>query len=419
MRNVRVSLLPNGLRVVSDPMDGIESVSVGVWIDVGTRSEPESAQGVAHLLEHMLFKGTERRSAQAIAEEIEAVGGHLNAYTGREQTAYYGKVLKGDLALAIDLLADILQNSVFDEEELKRERAVVLQEIGQAEDTPDDIVFDHIQAVAYAGQPLGRPVLGDAKIVAKMPRAQIASYKQEHYLAGDMVLVAAGAVAHEQLVALANTYFSGMAPGRNQHHNGAAYCSGDKREERDLEQVHMILGLPGVAYEDPEYFAHAVLSNLLGGGMSSRLFQEVRERRGLAYSIHSFAASFRDNGLFGVYAGTGEKEAEQVIELICGELKRVEATLTEEEVARSRAQIKAGMLMGLESTSARCEQLAQHLLVFGRVLPLAELIADVEAADLTRVRAAVGRLLALKPCFAAVGPLSRVARYDSIGGMLA
>jgi predicted Zn-dependent peptidase len=418
MRDVRISILPNGLRVVSDPMAGIESVSVGVWIDVGTRSEPDDAQGVAHLLEHMLFKGTTRRSAQAIAEEIEAVGGHLNAYTGREQTAYYAKVLKGDLGLALDLLADILLNSVFDEEELKRERAVVLQEIGQAEDTPDDIVFDHIQAVAYAGQKLGRPVLGDAKMVAAMPRAQIASYQREHYLAGDMVLVASGAVAHDQLVALAGKYFSAIAPGRGNRINGAAYRPGEKREERDLEQVHMILGLPGVAYEDPEYFAHSVLSNLLGGGMSSRLFQEVRERRGLAYAIHSFSASFRDSGLFGVYAGTGEKEAEEVIEVVCRELKRVEATLTEDEVARSRAQIKAGLLMGLESTGARCEQVAQHLLVFGRVLPLDELIADVEAATLPRVRAAAARLLALKPCFAAVGPLSRVARYDAIGGML-
>ena len=418
MRDIRVSTLANGLRVVSDPMAGIESVSVGIWIDVGTRNEPDDAQGVAHLLEHMLFKGTERRSAQAIAEEIEAVGGHLNAYTGREQTAYYAKVLKDDLALAIDLLADILQNSVFDEEELKRERAVVLQEIGQAGDTPDDIVFDHIQAVAYAGQPLGRPVLGDAKIVAAMRRAQIASYQRAHYRAGDMVLVASGAVAHEQLLALATRHFAGLAPGGGQRPNGAAYSAGEKREERDLEQVHMILGLPGVAYQDPDYFAHSVLSNLLGGGMSSRLFQEVRERRGLAYAIHSFSASFRDSGLFGVYAGTGEREAEEVIELICRELKRAEATLTEEEVARSRAQIKAGLLMGLESTGARCEQLAQHLLVFGRVLPLAELIADVEAVTLPRAREAAARLLTRRPCFAAVGPLSRVARYEAIGEML-
>ena len=277
---VRVTTLANGFRVATDRMDSVETTSLGVWAGVGTRNEPAEHNGVAHLLEHMAFKGTRRRSARDIVVEIEDVGGFLNAYTGREQTAYYAKVLAEDTPLVVDILADILQNSIFDAEELVRERAVVLQEIGQAEDTPDDIVFDHFQETAFPSQAMGRPVLGRAEIVRDLPRDVVAGYMASRYRAGQMVLAASGRIEHDALVEMAETLFSGLPAGAVPPSEQARYQGGDGRFARDLEQVHLVLGFEGVTYTDADYYAAAVLSQLVGGGMSSRLFQEIREKRG-------------------------------------------------------------------------------------------------------------------------------------------
>lgn len=415
---VQVSKLANGLTVASDHMAHVETATLGVWVAAGTRNERPEVNGVAHLLEHMAFKGTERRSAQAIAEEIEAVGGQLNAYTSRENTAFYVRVLKQDLALAVDLLADILQHSVFDETELGRERDVVLQEIGQACDTPDDIVFDHFQQTAFPEQPLGWPVLGTAGIVAAMPRQALIDYMAESYAASRMVLSAAGNVTHQALVELADAAFGRLASARRGTVVAARYRGGDYREDRDLEQVHLVMGFDSVAYDDPDYYALTVLSMLFGGGMSSRLFQELREKRGLVYNVHSFSSAYVDGGLFGIYAGTGSRQLAELVPVICEEIGKLGEAVSAEEVDRARTQVKAGLLMAQESTGARCEQLAQQIRVYGRPQPLAELGARLDAVDGAAVTRLARRLGASRLTCAAMGPLAELEPYDAIAARL-
>ena len=416
---VRLSTLPSGLRVVTDRMDAVETVSLGVWVDIGTRHEPAAINGVAHLLEHMAFKGTVRRSALAIAEEIEAVGGHLNAYTSREHTAYYAKVLKEDVPLAVDILADILQNSVFDPAELDRERTVILQEIGQANDTPDDVIFDLFQERAYPNQPMGRPVLGRPDIIAAIPREAVAAYLHGNYAAPRMVLAAAGRLDHDTLAAHAERAFTALPPVSAALTEAARYVGGELRDQRDLEQVHVVLGFAGPGYADPDHYAASVLSTALGGGMSSRLFQEIRERRGLVYSIYSFAHGYRDGGLFGIYAGTGPDEVSELIPAMCEEIRRVGDGLGPAELKRARAQLKAGILMSLESTASRCEQVAQHLLIYDELLDVAEIVARIEAVDNEAVMRVARSITASRPTFAALGQIGRVEHFDRISARLA
>lgn len=415
---VKVSTLANGLRVATDTMASVESVSLGVWVGAGTRYETPEVNGVAHLLEHMVFKGTRRRSAQQIAEEIEAVGGHLNAYTSRETTAYYAKVLKDDAGLALDMVADLLQHATLDEEELRREREVVIQEIGQANDTPDDIVFDHFQTAAYPDQPIGRPVLGTTDIVGHLSRADVAAYHGGHYGADAMVLVAAGNIDHGWLVDRAGELFADLRPCDQEPTPAATYAGGELRHDRDLEQLHMLLGFPSVGYHDDDFYAVSVLSTLLGGGMSSRLFQEIREKRGLVYSVYSFTSAYRDGGLFGIYAGTGGDEASELIPVLCDEIAKVAATVSEAEVARARAQLKASQLMGLESTSGRCEQAGNQLLIFNRPLPVSETVAKIDAVDAQAVAKAAQRLFTGRPTLAALGQIGALESYDRIAARL-
>ena len=412
--SIQVSTLANGLRVVSETMERVETVSLGVWVGVGTRDEAPEVNGLAHFLEHMAFKGTKRRSARDVAEEIEAVGGHLNAYTSRENTAFYAKVLKEDAALAVDVLADILQNSTFEEDELARERDVVLQEIGQANDTPDDIIFDHFQETAFPAQPIGRPVLGSAEIVRGLSRPMLFDYVAEKYQAPRMVLSAAGRIEHAALVELAEANFAGLPVGDGAAPAPASYQGGDYREAKDLEQVHLVLGFPGLPYGDEDYYALGVYSTLLGGGMSSRLFQEVREKRGLVYSIYSFSSSYRDGGLFGIYAGTGETEVAELVPVVCGEMRAVAEAVSDEEVRRARAQMKAGLLMSLESTGSRAEQLAQQMLIFGRPIPADEIIAHVDAVDAEAVQRVGANIAAGSVTCAALGPIGRLDPYDKV-----
>ncbi|HJT15629.1 MAG TPA: pitrilysin family protein [Dongiaceae bacterium] len=411
---VRVTTLANGFRVATDRMDSVETTSLGVWAGVGTRNEPAEHNGVAHLLEHMAFKGTRRRSARDIVVEIEDVGGFLNAYTGREQTAYFAKVLADDTPLVVDILADILQNSIFDADELTRERAVVLQEIGQAEDTPDDIIFDHFQETAFPDQAMGRPVLGRAEIVRELPRETVAGYMASRYRAGQMVLAASGQLDHDALVAMAEKLFSGLPSGAVPATEGARYAGGDGRFARELEQVHLALGFHGVTYTDPDYYVAAVLSQLLGGGMSSRLFQEIREKRGLVYSIHSFTSSYADGGIFGIYAGTGEKEVAELLPVVCDELAKLPDDLTEPEVKRAAAQLRAATLMAREKPSARCEQLASQLLIYGRPIPPAEAVARIDAVTIDELKRLARRLTQSPPTLTALGPIGQVMEYDAL-----
>lgn len=419
MHEIQITTLDNGLRVVTDAMPSVESVSTGVWVHAGTRYEQPEVNGVAHLLEHMMFKGTPRRNAREIAEAIEAVGGHINAFTAREVTAYYAKVLKADTGLALEVIGDIVQHSLFDDTELGRERNVVLQEIGQAHDTPDDIVFDNFQEIAFPDQPLGRPVLGRPDIIRTMSRDKVDGFHKAHYNAGSMVVAAAGNVEHERVVEMAAAQFGGLASEPARPIDSAAYAGGEHRESRDLEQVHFVLGFRGAPVGTPDFYTLSVLSNLFGGSMSSRLFQEIRERRGLVYSIDTFTPSFSDDGLFGIYAGTGPELLDEFVPALCGEIVSLADTVSEEELSRARAQLKSSLLMAMESTSARCERIAQQILLYGRVVPTDELVERVEAVDTAAVSRAARRVFAETPSLAVIGPVDGLESYDAIRRRLA
>jgi predicted Zn-dependent peptidase len=416
---IELSKLKNGMQIATDRIETVDTVSLGIWVDVGTRHEPAELNGVAHFLEHMAFKGTRRRSALAIAEEIEAVGGQLNAYTSRESTAYYAKVLKEDVPLALDILADILQHSTFAAEEMERERTVILQEIGQANDTPDDIIFDHFQECAYPDQAMGRPVLGRPEIIRRLGRDEVTGYLRDHYGARRMVLAAAGNLDHDHIAGLAEKLLAEMPAERPVTTEPARYAGGERREERDLEQLHLVLGFPGLVLDDPDFYAGSVLSTAFGGGMSSRLFQEIREKRGLVYTIHCFGHSYRDGGLFGIYAGTGEEEAAELVPALCEEARKLEDGLSGVELARAKTQLKAGLLMSLESTSARCEQLAQHLLIHGTPFDPVEIVRRIEAVDDAATWPFVAGWRAAPPTLTALGPLSRLEDFDRVQARLA
>ncbi|MFT8243004.1 M16 family metallopeptidase [Roseomonas sp. BN140053] len=416
---VRLTQLPNGLTVVSDTMPRVETVSIGAYVHAGTRDEAAPENGVSHFLEHMAFKGTEKRDAAAIAREIEDVGGQLNAYTARENTAYYAKVLKDDLPLAADILGDILTHSTFVPEEVERERGVILQEIGQANDTPDDIVFDHFQATAYGDQPMGRPTLGPAEIIESMPGEALRGYMRRHYGPSRMVVAAAGALEHETLVELTRRHFADLPTADAHDAEPARYTGGEFREERDLDQVHVVLGFPAPAYREPLYYPTMLLSGLLGGGMSSRLFQEIREKRGLVYSIYSFHSPFRDSGMLAIYAGTGEDQAAELVPVTLEQLRLVQSTVTEEELNRAKAQLRASLLMSLESTGSRCEQIARQLQVHGRIVPVEETKAKIAAVTVEQVQAAAAAAFRGRPTLAALGPAGKVPGLPAIVEKLA
>lgn len=411
---VRISELENGIRVVSDEMPHLETASVGVWFDVGARYESEEQNGVSHLLEHMAFKGTERRTARGLAEEIEAVGGHLNAYTTRDHTTYYTRVMKEDVALSVDILADILQNSLFDDTELQREKDVILQEIGQANDTPDDIVFDMLQATAFPDQPLGRSILGTSARVRNFDRGIVSSYMHDHYRGDGTVLAAAGNISHDALVDMTANAFASFRKERNYGFEAAHYGGGEARATRELEQLHIALGFPGFSYDDPDYYALQLFSTIYGGGMSSRLFQEVREERGLAYSVYSFSASHADVGLFGIYAGTSPDLAGELLPVVAEQMKALAGEVEEAEISRARARLKAGLLMSLESTTSRIEQLSRQMLIFGRPIPTAEMIEKVDAVDAAAVKRVARRILEGKLALATVGPGHTLPEFSKI-----
>lgn len=403
--SVRQTRLDNGITVVSDAMGHLGTVSLGIWVGAGARDEHESEHGISHLLEHMAFKGTRRRSARRIAEEIEQVGGDINAATSVEQTSYNVRVLGEDMGLGLDILADILTEPAFAPEELQREKNVIVQEIGAVMDTPDDLVFDLFQEAAFPGQSVGRSILGTPETVRGFDRSRLGGYLERTYRGPRMVVSAAGAVDHDRLVEEAAARLGGLGASDKAAPPPARFEGGTSLTPRDLEQVHVVLGLEGRSYHDPGYHAVQVLSNVLGGGMSSRLFQEVREERGLCYSIYAFHWPYADAGLFGIYAGTDDGDVGELTDVVIDQLEAVAKDASEIEVARAKAQMKVGLLAALESSGARAEQLARQILGFDRIIPVEEIVAKVEAVDVTAVRAAARDLLAGgRPVLAAIGP---------------
>ncbi len=402
---VEVTKLPSGLTVVTDSMPHLETAALGVWAGVGGRDEKTNEHGISHLLEHMAFKGTKTRSSRQIVEEIEAVGGDLNAATSTETTAYYARVLKADVPLGLEVLSDILANPTFEPEELEREKSVIVQEIGAAQDTPDDVVFEHLNELCYPDQPMGRSLLGTAKTLKGFDRDMLQSYLTTHYRGPDMVIAAAGAVNHRQIVDQAHKHFASFEGSAGPKPQAASFGKGgSKVVHRDLEQAHLTLALEGLPQAHPELFSLQVFTNVLGGGMSSRLFQEVREKRGLCYSIYSFHAPYSDTGFFGLYTGTDPNDAPEMMEVIVDVIRESVETLTEAEIARAKAQMKAGLLMALESCSSRAEQLARHMLAYGRPLTAEELIKRIDEVSVESARDAARSLLTRsRPAVAALG----------------
>lgn len=417
--SVETTRLDNGLLVATEAMPHIESAAIGVWVGAGSRSERDGEHGISHLLEHMAFKGTKRRTARQIAEEIEAVGGELNAATSVENTYYYARVLGDDVALAADILGDILLESEFDPEELKREQHVIVQEIGAADDTPDDKVFDLFQGAAWPEQPIGKPILGTVETVRGFGAPALRAYLGSHYRAPQMVLSAAGALDHATVVALAEEKLAGLPTSGGPDDPPARYFGGERREERDLQETQIVLGFEGRRYGSEDYYAAQLLASVLGGGMSSRLFQEIRESRGLCYSIYAFHWGFTDTGLMGVHVATGEGDVPELIDVLTAELAKAAAAITDAEVERSRAQMRAGLLMSRESAASRASQMARQILVYGRPLSMQDILSRVDAvstADVRRVAEEVIR--GTSPTLAAIGPLEGLDRLDDIAGRL-
>jgi predicted Zn-dependent peptidase len=406
--DIKVTTLASGLRVATDPMPLVETVRLGVWVDAGSRDEKPGEHGMAHLLEHMAFKGTARRSAKDIAEEIESVGGDLNAMTSSEQTAYVAKVLAADTPLALDILSDILVNPTFDAQELAREQDVIVQEIGAYRDTPEEIVHDHFTQAAFPGQAIGRPILGTAESVSSFDRAAVRRFLARTYKAPATVVAAAGRVEHERFVDEVERLFAGFPAGNGAAHVVAAYRGGEMREERRAEQAHVMVGFGGLPYLDDAHDALQVFASAVGGGMSSRLFQDIRETRGLAYSIYAFHSPFRDTGVFGVYAGTDPRKAGEVAKVALDVLDKATTDLTSAELARAKAQSKVALLSAQEAAAARASYMARSLLAYGRVLSREELTGRIDRLTVEDVRAGGRTLLATPMTIAAVGPVRKV-----------
>jgi predicted Zn-dependent peptidase len=413
---IEITKLKNGLTVATDKMDHLQTATVGVWVSAGGRYESKDVLGVSHYLEHMAFKGTTNRTAVQIVEEIEEVGGYLNAYTSREQTCYYTRCLKADVGLSLDILSDILLRSTFDPEEMERERGVIIQEIGQGFDNPEDLIYDLFQEAAYPDQPLGRPILGTVDTVTAMTREALQNHMSLFYGTDAMLVIGSGAVEHDELVKMAQEAFGDLKPRRESFTpSKGVYAGGPNLIERDLEQVHVVLGMPGLSVFDEDFYAASVYSEILGGGMSSRLFQEVREKRGLCYSVYSFHSAYSDTGTFGIYAGTSPDDANELLAVISGEMERLATHVEEKELARSLAQAKSSVLMSLESAYSRAEWVAKHLPRFGRVMSPEELVKKFESVDAIQLKRFGSKLMETKkPTLAVLGPIPRLESYDHI-----
>lgn len=411
----QMTTLKNGLRILTSTRPNLETVSLGVWIKTGSAFEPEDVNGISHFFEHTCFKGTKRRSALQISEEIEDVGGQMNAYTSREFTAFFAKMLKGDAELAIDVIADILQNATFAEEELAKECEVVVQEIKQSIDTPDDIIFDYFQEAAYPGQALGRTILGPAEKVRGFGAETLRNYLKSNYAAENMVVCAVGNIRHEDFVRMVEERMSDIQPKVSFTPEKQFYKGGFFIEKRDIEQAHVLIGFEGTPYASEDYYPTVIFSTLFGGGMSSRLFQEIREKRGLVYTVYSFANSHTQSGLFGIYAGTGKEELEQLIPVVADEIRKVRENLvSEKELERAKVQLKASMLMGLESSSSSAEVLARQMLLFDRVIPVDEMVARVEKVTLQDIQNTANKIFAGKPTYTLLGSIDKYPEYQHL-----
>lgn len=417
---VQITTLDNGLRVITDSVFDVDSIALGVWADVGTRHENLEHNGIAHMVEHMMFNGTPSRSSQDIAIEIENVGGQINAYTSREVTAYYVHILKEHSDLALDILADILQNPTFPDHELEKERAVIIQEIGMNNDTPDELVFDQYQEAAYPNQALGAPILGTSAIVSSIKKQDLFDYVRKFYTPSRLVVSAAGNLQHEDFVKKVEGVFVNLPQDYDVQLLEADYRGGDTRDSKDLEQAHLVLGFQGVSRFHENYYAVGVLGTLLGGGMSSRLFQEIREKRGLVYSVYASHCGFNDDGLFEIYAGTDPERLKELIPVLCDEVRKiVQEHVTQEELDRAKAQIKSSLIMSRESMMSRANRQAKYFIHHGKVPDIQSIIDSIDSVNSAQIQEAAQSMFSTHPTVASLGPLAQLEEYDKIESRLA
>jgi predicted Zn-dependent peptidase len=409
-----ITRLDNGFTVTTERMPEVATATLGVWVATGSRHELPHEHGLSHFIEHMAFKGTLRRSARQIAEDIENVGGDINAATSVEYTSYTARVLGETIDVALDVLGDILTRSVFEPGEMAREKGVILQEYAAVEDTPDDLIYDAFMETAFAGQPIGRPILGTPDTIRSFDEATIRSYLGREYTPGKMVLSAAGDVDHAQVVDLAQTLFGGLAPSPVREPEAGLYSGGVRRIPRRLEQASIVLGLPGLSFKDPHYFATHLFAHILGGGLTSRLWHEVRETRGLAYSIESFHWPFSDCGLFGIGAGTAGPDVAELMEVTLDCARRATGDIGEVELARAKAQMKVALLAALETPGGRIERVSRQILSWGRVVPSNEVVGKIDALTVEQVRAAGRVVLAGAPTLAAIGPIKGLPSLEAV-----
>jgi predicted Zn-dependent peptidase len=401
--------LPSGLRILTERMPTVRSVTLGIWAGVGSRDETPRLAGASHYLEHLLFKGTKRRSARDIAELMDAVGGEANAFTAKEYTCFYARTLDRDLPLAVDVLVDMLRHSKITKADVEAERTVILEEIGMHNDAPDDIVHDLFAEVLLGGHPLGRPVLGTVESITGMSRDAVARYWRRHYVPGNLVVAAAGNCSHDEVVELVTSAFEGAEGGPREPlpaRREPRIYGGVQVRRKPTEQAHLVLGTRGLSRSDPRRFALGVLNIAFGGGMSSRLFQEVREQRGLVYSIYSYATQYSETGSFSIYAGTAPKRVHEVLSIVRDELDRVIADgVTEEELERGKGHLKGSLVLGLEDTSGRMSRLGKSELTSGEILSIDEIVRRVDEVSDTDVQAVAKEVLGGGPrALALIGP---------------
>ena len=406
----RKSVLPNGIRVITERMPHVRSVAVGVWVETGSRHEPEHRGGISHLIEHLVFKGTATRSAEVIARTMDSVGGQMDAFTAKENTCFYVQVLDEHLPLAVDLLTDILLHPLFNAEELEREKSVVLQEIKMVEDTPDDVIHDLFAAQVWANHPLGRPILGTVDLVNGFSRDTIAAHFAEEYVPPRIVIAVAGNVTHDQVVDLFGRGFNGFSrPAATRREEPAGITPSVNIVHKTLEQVHVVMGFPGLRHSAPERYALFLLNDVIGGSMSSRLFQEVRERQGLVYSIHSGVQSFCDTGTLYLYAATEAQNFSKVLKSTLKELRELKKSgVTAEELRRAKDHLKGSLMLSLESTSSRMNRLAKHELQLGSFLTMDAMLAAIDGVKYEEVQALISELVdEERLALTTLGPLDR------------
>ena len=412
---IKQTTLKNGLRVLTAERPQIESVSLGIWVNTGSALETKEDNGISHFIEHMVFKGTKKRNSLQISEDIENAGGATNAYTSRHFTCFYAKMLKNDLELAADVICDFITSPTFDTKEMKKEKEVVVQEIKQSNDSPDDLVFDYFQEAAFPDQATGRTILGPIENVRGFNAKRMRNYMMTHYAAENMVAVAVGNVNHEAFVKMIEARMTGIPEHCNYVADKQVYIGGTRTECKDIEQTHIILGFRGASYLNPDYYQYSVLSTIFGGGMSSRLFQEIREKRGLVYTINSFNQALKDDGVFGIYAGTTPKELEELLPVVAEEIKKiVNEPVKEAELKRAKTQIKASLLMSLESSSTTAEIIARQVLLYGRVIPTEEIVAKIEGITAKKLQNLAHKIFTSPLTYTILGCKGKYPSYDEV-----